>query len=205
MLLKNVSNHLERTFAEMKQKDEQQKIAVFKEEKAFVEKHQLFPQDKMNLLSTEIEPLNRFQGAYIERCNKETDELIAEESTVFLEKPIHYFKSQIEDFMYLESDWFEMIGVDAVSFEVDSVFGTFDVMLGLRLPKKAEASIKTYLTTHLNQGDASFNLMFNSNDGLWDFNFSLNSLPEYNEDWTINEAYCAIYRFLFQLVEEIEA
>lgn len=204
MLLKNVSNHLERIFTEMKQNDEQQDIAVFREEKAFIEKHQLFSQDKMNLLLTEREPLTRFQEAYIERCNKETDELIAEESTSFLGMPIHYFKNHIEEFMYLESTWFEMVGADAVSFEADSVFGTYEVMLGLKLPKKKEASIKTFLTNHLNQGNGTFSLMFNSSDGLWDFNFSLNSLGEYNEDWTINEAYGAIYRFLFQLVEEVE-
>ncbi len=205
MLLKNVSNYLERMFVDMEQTGEQEEITVYKEEKAFIEKYQLLPKDQKNLLLIEREPFTRFQGAYIERCNKETDELIAEESTSFLEMPIHYFKNHIEEFMYLESTWFEMVGADAVSFEADSVFGTYDVMLGLKLPKKKEASIKTFITNHLNQGSGTFSLMFNSSDGLWDFNFSLNGLSEYKEDWTINEAYCAIYRFLFQLVEGVEA
>ena len=105
----------------------------------------------------------------------------------------------------MESPWFDMIGADAVSFEADSVFGTYDVMLGLKLPKKTENAIKSYLTNNLQKEEASFDLIFNASDGLWDFNFSLNSLNDYHEDWTINEAYCAIYHFLFQLVETVEA
>ncbi|MBB6445239.1 branched-chain amino acid aminotransferase [Bacillus benzoevorans] len=203
MLLKNVTNYIEKLLAEREQMNEVQELALFEEEKAYVEKHHIRHEEQKNLIVKDS--MTRFQGAYIERCDKESDEIIAEESDPFLEKPISYFKTHKEEFMYMESPWFDLIGADAVSFEADSVFGTYDVMLGLKLPKKTENAIKTYLTNNLHKEEASYDLMFNSSDGLWDFNFSLNSLNEYHEEWTINEAYCAIYHFLFQLVATVEA
>jgi len=113
-------------------------------------------------------------------------------------------KQIIEEFMYLESPWFEMIGVDAISFEADSVFGNYDVMLGLKLPKKTEKSIKAFFLSHFHHEEASLDLMFNQNDGLWELNFALNDLAIYQAEWTIREAYTAIYQLLFLLVEEVE-
>lgn len=203
MLLKNVTNYIEKLLAERQQMEEEQELSFFKEEKVYIEKHLLLPEEQQN--SSERNPMTRFQGSYIERGDKESDDFIAEESAAFLEKPIRYFKNHIEEFMYMESPWFDMIGADAVSFEADSVFGNYDVMLGLKVPKKAENAIKSYIINNYNQEEGSFDLMFNSSDGLWDFNFSLNGLNDYQEDWTINEAYCAIYHFLFQLVETVES
>lgn len=188
------------------QKSDQLQLEVYKEEKEYIEKHQLLAEEiKATVSFIEKEPSSRFTDVYIERCDKESEELLAEETSAFLDQPIQYFKNNINEFMYLESKWFDIIGVDAISFEADSVFGTYDVMLGLKVPKKAEASLKIFLTNELNKEDANFDLMFSSNDGLWDFNFSLNDLNEYNEKWTIQEAYSAVYRFLFRLVEAIEA
>ena len=90
------------------------------------------------VLFIEKDPRLRFKDVYIERCDKETEELLAEESSSFLEQPIEYFKNHKNEFMYLESEWFDLIGVDAISFEADSVFGTYDVMMGLKLQKKYE-------------------------------------------------------------------
>ncbi|WP_071395177.1 branched-chain amino acid aminotransferase [Bacillus tuaregi] len=204
MLRKQIMLYVERLLAE-KQSAEGEKYSVelYKEEKDYIERHRLLPEDSSVIL-IEKDPASRFQQVYIERSNKETEELLAEESTAFLDQPIGYFKQKLDEFMYLESPWFEVIGVDAISFEADSVFYHYDVMLGLKLPKKAENRIKAFLTTNLQQEDATFDLMFSANDGLWDLNFSLNNLMEYKEKWTIREAYHAIYELLFHLVEEIE-
>ena len=152
----------------------------------------------------EKDPRLRFKDVYIERCDKETEELLAEESSLFLEQPIEYFKNHQNEFMYLESEWFDLIGVDAISFEADSVFGTYDVMLGLKIQKKYEASLKSFLTSQLSSDEATFNLMFNANEGLWEINFALNHVNNFKEDGTIQEAYGTVYRLLFQLVEAVE-
>lgn len=106
--------------------------------------------------------------------------------------------------MYLESHWFDLIGAEGVSFEVDSVFGTYECLLGLKLPKKAEMVLKDFFVRHVNQEQGSFACLFNQKDGLWELNFSLNGLPDFRADWTLKEAYGAIYCFLFQLVAEAE-
>ena len=152
----------------------------------------------------ELDPDARFREAYIERGNKETEEFLGEESFEFLKQPIGYFKEQKNEFMYLESRWFDLIGVDAVSFEKDDVFGTYDVMLGLKLQKKYESVMKKYLGENLHGEGSRFDLMFDANEGVWSLNFALNGLDGYKEDLSLKEAYSLIYSFLFKMAETIE-
>lgn len=173
-------------------------VALYQEEMDYAKK--MFSDLKIEQDTT----YTRFHDAYIERVNKESDELIAIESAkTFLTNPIHYFKNHKNEFMYLESEWFQVISVDSVSLEVDDVFGTYDVMLGLKLPKKLEKQIKNYFTHTLAVND-EFDLMFNGQDGLWDLNFGLNFVPGYQDDMTIGEAYQLIYLYLFGLLRSIE-
>jgi hypothetical protein len=171
------------------------------EEKAYAERLGLLQgvQVPINELSGE----HRFDKAYIERGDKETEEFLGEESTEFLKQPISYFKERKNEFMYMESEWFDMVRVDAVSFENDDVFGLYDVMLGLKLQKKFEPAIKSYLKENL-EGDG-YDLMFDGNEGVWSLNFALNGLSGYKEDLTVGEAYGLIYSFLFGLSEWIES
>jgi hypothetical protein len=203
MLKKQMIQYMEEVLSETK--GDLVQLELYKEEKEYIKTHQLLMDNLKETVSfIEKDPTARFADVYIERCDKETEELIAEESSTFLDQPIVYFKNHKNEFMYLESNWFDLIGVDAISFEADSVFGTYDVMLGLKLQKKHEISIKSFLTSHLSKEDATFDLIFSPNDGLWDFNFSLNDLNDYQENWTMREAYSSIYRFLFQLGEAVE-
>jgi hypothetical protein len=172
---------------------------VFQEEKDYIERNQL---DVPNL--NEKDPNQRFSDAYIERCDKESENLIANESFSFLKQPLDYLKKHKNEFIYFESDWFELIGVDAVSLEVDDVFGTFDVMLGLRLQKKFEKNIKDFLNTHLHSDEAKFDLMFSGDEGLWSLNFALDYVEGFQDIKSILEAYQLIYRFLFSLAQAIE-
>ncbi|MBS4199306.1 hypothetical protein KHA93_06510 [Bacillus sp. FJAT-49732] len=87
---------------------------------------------------------------------------------------------------------------------MNDVFGTYDVMVGLKLQKKFEISIKENLRKDLHGDDARFELMFNQNDGLWDLNFALNYVNGFQEEMSLEEVFRLIYRFLFKRVERIE-
>lgn len=175
-------------------------VELHNEEKEYAERHGLLNGVQVN----QPEQGDRFKDAYIERGNKETEEFLGEESSQFLGQPIGYFKERKNEFMYLESRWFDLIGVDAVSFEKDDVFGTFDVMLGLKLQKKYEADIKKFLEENLQGEGSRFDLMFDANEGVWSLNFALNGIEGYMEDLSIREAYNLIYGFLFGLAESVE-
>ena len=206
-LLKKELEQFIKTYIEKQQALQQEitEINLYKEEKDYIEKYELLSDDlRATLTFVESNSNARFNDAYIERSLKETEEVIAIETSSFLDKPVQYLKEHKEEFVYLESKWFELIGVDAISFEVDDVFGTYNVMLGLKLQKKFENLIRLYLNQELKGNEMNFNLMFNQNDGLWDLNFPLDLLQEFKENITIGEAFCLIYRFLFSLVEAVE-
>ena len=175
-------------------------VELHTEEKEYAERQGLLH----GVQTKELEPDARFEEAYIERGNKETEEFLGEESSEFLNQPIGYFKKQKNEFMYLESKWFDVIDVDAVSLEKDDVFETYDVMLGLKLQKKYESGIKKYLEENLHGEGSRYDLMFDANEGVWSLNFALNGLDGYKEDLSLKEAYSMVYRFLFKMAEEIE-
>ncbi|NMD69218.1 branched-chain amino acid aminotransferase [Bacillus sp. DNRA2] len=149
--------------------------------------------------------MTEFQDAYIERLDKETEELLAEEDNGFLNQPIAYFQQHKNEFMYLESAAFTELGVDGLSFEVDDVFGTYEMLLGLRLQKKYQAAIKDYLHSTLQGDEAQFSLMFNGDDGLWDLNFGLNHVEGFKDELTIKEAYKLVYAYLKHLVKTVKS
>ncbi|WP_312469508.1 branched-chain amino acid aminotransferase [Neobacillus sp.] len=175
-------------------------ISIFKEEKEYIEKNKLAEAIQFDVK----EPNVRYIDAYIERCDKLSENIIRNESSVFLTQPLDYLKKHKNEFIYLESQWFDLIDVEAVSLEFDDVFGTYDVMLGLKLQKKFDISLKDNLNTHLHGDESKFDLMFSLDDGLWNLNFALNYVEGFQEDITIGEAYQLIYHFLFKLVEAVE-
>ncbi|WHY64826.1 branched-chain amino acid aminotransferase [Neobacillus sp. SuZ13] len=175
-------------------------ITIFKEEKEYVEKNQLVHEIQF----LELDESVRFADAYIERCDKETENMLKNESSSFLNQPLDYLKKHKNEFIYMESNWFDVISVEAVSLEADDVFGTYDVMLGLKLQKKFDKSLKQHLNSFLHGEEAKFDLMFSQEDGLWNLNFALNYVEGFKEELTIGEAFQLIYRFLFQLVEAVE-
>ncbi|MCH1624447.1 branched-chain amino acid aminotransferase [Fredinandcohnia quinoae] len=177
------------------------KVELYQEEIEYIQKHELIPND---VTLIEKDPTTRFLEAYIERCDKESEETIATESFGFLENSIDYLQKHKNEFLYFESHWFDQIGVDSISFEVNDVFGTYDVMVGLKLQKKFESSLKDNLRKELQGDKGKFELIFNQNDGVWDLNFALNNVKGFQEEMSLEEAYRLIYRFLFTLVERIE-
>lgn len=174
---------------------------IYQEEKEYMEEHELISND---VTLIEKDPTTRFQDAYIEKCDKNTEETLSEESFAFLEQPIDYLQKHKNEFLYLESKWLEIIGVDAITLELSDLFGTYDVMVGLQLQKKFEISLKENLRKELHGDEARFELIFNQTDGLFDLNFALNYVNGFNEGMSLEEAYLLIYRFLFKLVESVE-
>lgn len=178
-------------------------LELYKEEKEYAEKHGLLPVGHEKLI--ERDPASRFGDIYIERCDKESEKTISTGSSEFLQQPLSYLKKHKNEFIYAESVWFELINVDAVSIEIDDVFGTYDVMLGLQLQKKFSRPLNEKLKEMLGGDDANFELMFSNEDGLWDVNFDLNYVDGFHEDMSFGDAYQLIYRLLFKLVEGVEA
>ncbi|MFP3511120.1 branched-chain amino acid aminotransferase [Peribacillus sp. SIMBA_075] len=194
MLKKQMESYISKSINE-------NKVELFKEERDYVEKHKLIADD---ITIVEKENTSRFTDAYIERSNKESEELISEENSAFLSQSIEYLKNNKEEFLYFESKWFGLIGVEALSLEMDDVFGTYNAMFGLKFQKKMGEALKTYLTKELQEGIGSFSLMFNQGDGLWDVNFALDNVNGFREDLSLEETFNLIYHFLFILVETIE-
>ncbi|MES1040122.1 branched-chain amino acid aminotransferase [Peribacillus simplex] len=194
MLKKQMESYISKSVIE-------NKVELFKEEKDYVEKHKLIADD---IILAEKENESRFTDAYMERSNKESEELISEESSAFLSQPIEYLKNNKDEFLYFESQWFDLIGVEALSLEVDDVFGTYNAMFGLKFQKRMGEVLKTYLTKELQAEIGSFSLMFNQGDGLWDVNVALDNVKGFREDMTLEEAFNLIYHFLFILVQTIE-
>ena len=173
------------------------KIELFEIDKQYVEKHQLIPSDV-----TVVE--KDFKFGAIERCVKETENLIREEDQSFLNERILYLKSHLNEFVYLESNAFEVIRVDAVVLEFDEVFETYTALFGLKLQKKYGDDMKAYLDTHLNGDGTKYSVMFSSEDGLWDMNFALDYVDGFSEELTFIEILQLMYNFIFKLVEAMD-
>ncbi|QTD42609.1 branched-chain amino acid aminotransferase [Sporosarcina sp. Te-1] len=142
----------------------------------------------------------RFQA--IERCLKETEEMVQEESERFLDNPISILHKPIEEFLYVESDAFQMVKVEGIALEVDDVFKVYTALFGLQLQKKWQNHIQSFMDSKLPDGSCS--LLFDS-DGTFSVNISLNGLDGFDEKLPIRKVVPLIYKFLFELLETFEA
>ncbi|MBO0588459.1 branched-chain amino acid aminotransferase [Sporosarcina sp. E16_8] len=173
------------------------KIEFFHVDKEYAAKHQLIAGDV-----TVVE--KAFQFIAIERCVKETENLIREEDQNFLKDSISYLKNHMNEFVYVESNAFEVIRVDAVVLELDDVFETYTALFGLKLQKKFGNDMKAYLDTHLQGDGAKYSVMFSIEDGLWDINFALDYIDGFNENLSFVEVYQLMYDFIFKMVETVD-
>ena len=164
------------------------KIELFEIDQQYVDKHQLIPSDV-----TVVE--KDFKFSAIERCVKETENLIREEDQSFLNERIFYLKNHMNEFVYVESSAFEVIRVDAVVLEFDEVFETYTALFGLKLQKKYGDDMKAYLDTHLNGDGTKYSVMFSSEDGLWDMNFAFDYVDGFSEELSFIEILSTNVRF----------
>ena len=158
----------------------------------------------MNEIGNEKDVTALFQNAYIERCDKETENFISEEAVGFLEQPITYLKQHNDEYVYMEVDSLEAVRTDGITMEVDDVFGTYNMMIGLKLVKKKEAQIKQYLEANLTGEGPKFAMLFNQQDGLWDLNFTLDYVEGFNENMKFGEVILTVQQFLSQLIDSME-
>lgn len=141
----------------------------------------------------------RFADVYIERVDKESEEMIQAENAAFLNTPLTYVKKQQKEFIYIESKWFDVVRADGLAIEWDEVFQTYTVLFGLKRPKKDTGLLKEMLST-LNGAQ----LQFNGQDGLFDVNLQLLELEDIHEDMAFIDVISAVYRFLFRMVMQLE-
>lgn len=141
----------------------------------------------------------------IERCDKETEELLAEESEQFLNTPIQYVKQHMKEFIYIESPTFEKINVDAISIEADDVFGTYMALFGFKKQKKYTSAIKRFLENNLHTDSIkNYSAFFAGDEGLWEINVPLDFIKGFSEELSIKETLAITYDFIQQLNESIE-
>ncbi len=167
--------------------NEQVNLALLDVEKAYAEKHAL-------LLDGTVQDMTSLHFNVIERCDKLSEELLEEETELFLAIPVQY----------LESDRFDVIRVDSLALEFDEAFGVYSALFGLRLQKKQGEFLHAYLTSHLQHEKMTYSMAFSGQDGLWEVNLALNALDEFSEQQSFAEVLVHLYRFVFGLLEELE-
>ncbi|KAB3535603.1 branched-chain amino acid aminotransferase [Bacillus safensis] len=141
----------------------------------------------------------RFGDVYIERVDKESENMIQTENASFLNTPLTYVKKHQKEFIYIESKWFDVVKVDGLAIEWDEVFQTYTVLFGLKRPKKDTNILKDILSP-LNGAQ----LQFNGQDGLFDVNLQLLELENIHEDTAFIDVISAVYRFLFRMIVQLE-
>ncbi|MFJ7738081.1 branched-chain amino acid aminotransferase [Lysinibacillus sp. NPDC097287] len=178
--------------------NEQANIKLLDVENAYAQKHALLNDEAM-VDTTSL------QFNVIERCDKETEELLAEETASFLTMTVHYLKEHPNEFMYVTSNRLDVIRVDTFALEFDEAFGVYSALFGLRLQKKQSEFLHTYLKAHLQHEKMTYSAAFSGEDGLWEVNLALDALDGFNEQQTFDEVLVRLYCFIFVLLEELEA
>lgn len=173
-----------------------QTFLVFPEELQILKESNNSPQD---IVLEEDLPSDRFLDSYMERVDKETENLIEVESNNLLNEPLAILKKKKNEFLYIESKWFDVVDMDGVSMEYDLVFSRYFALFGMRAPKKAKDKLKSFFSEALQGDETSYQLMFNDQDGVWDVNFSFERLNGFHDEITVGEAIGLIYRFLLKL------
>ncbi|WP_409254141.1 hypothetical protein V1502_09655 [Bacillus sp. SCS-153A] len=188
-----------KTYIEEEMKDNT--VALFSDERNYTEEHGLLPE------GTAVEPLDdsvRFHDALIERVNKETEELVnTEETPEFLQTPVNFVKQNVNEFLYIDSKWFDIIRIEGLTLEVDDVFGHYSALTGLKQQKKYAGELKAILAEKLH-GEDKVQLMWNDKDGLFDVNLSIDKLDGFNENESLGNNLQLIYHLFFSTIKELE-
>lgn len=140
-----------------------------------------------------------------DRCNKETEEIIAAIDQSFLKQPIGYVEQNPIEYIYVEAKEFASRKIDAVVIEFDDMFKVKTALFGLTLQKKYSNPIKTYLRSHLTPMLGSSSAMFNGQEGLWEINIAFDAMESFEGSETMGEALEKLLAFVDDLLKEINA
>lgn len=173
---------------------------LFAEEMAYAEMNGLIQPGAVS----ERNSGDRFKDAYLELSDKETEQPVSKGGPEILQQPVSFFKKNLNQFLYVESEWLELVDADAVVLEVDDVFRNYQALLGLKLQKKYGEALNQLLQEKFEFAKKDYSLMFDGGEGIWNFNFSLEALKEFNEESSVGETLNLVYRFLFSLAQEVE-
>ena len=176
-------------------------IELYETEKEYAMKHSFVNEETV----IQQPQQSRFENAYVEISNKETDELVSEEDGSLLRQPVRFLKERQSDYLYIDSEWFGIVGADSVTVEKDDVFGHYEIMAGLHYQKKAADGLKSFFEKVAQGAPSKTRLLFDGNEGVWTLNFELNQAEGFSEDMTLEEALGAFYTLLFRLAETLEA
>ncbi|PIC80260.1 protoporphyrinogen oxidase [Sporosarcina sp. P18a] len=135
----------------------------------------------------------------IEVCVKETEEAVRTADERFLHEPISYLKSNIAEFLFVESPEFDEIQVDSLALEVDDIFKTYMALFGLQGKKKEGELIRTFIEEKLQHNLNGFSISFSDNEGFWELNVPFDSLNGFDEAMSIKDALQLLYVVLDDL------
>lgn len=135
----------------------------------------------------------------IEVCVKETEETVRFADERFLQEPISYLKSNIAEFLFVESPDFDEIKVDSLALEVDDIFKTYMALFGLQGKKKEGETIRTFIEEKLQHNLHGFSISFSDNEGFWELNIPLDSLKGFDETMPIQDALQLLFEVLGDL------
>ncbi|ARD47370.1 hypothetical protein SporoP37_03965 [Sporosarcina sp. P37] len=124
----------------------------------------------------------------IEICVKETEEIQRTPDERFLQQPISYLKSEITEFLFIDSPDFDNIQVDSLVLEVDDMFKTYMALFGLQGRKKEGEAIRSYIEEKLQHQLTGFSMSFSDNEGFWEVNMPLDPIEGFNESMPIQDA-----------------
>lgn len=137
----------------------------------------------------------------VDRCLKETDEVIEQQVFNVLQHPLTYLQTHQESFIYVESATFDEVNVDCMTIELDDVFQTYTALFGLRVSKDEEAFLKYFIETETNPTLAKHAILYAQADKMFDMNLTLEALDGFEANWTIEQAIEAVV----QLMRKYEA
>ena len=140
----------------------------------------------------------------LERCNKESEETLAVETAEFLQQNISYLKAHQEEFLYAESSAFADVKMDAVVLEFDEMFKVYTALFGLRLQKKMNEQLKSYLRDNLKGMLGSSSAMFDGNEGIWEVNIALDAIEGFTGEETFEQSYELLIDFVKNMLAVIE-
>lgn len=141
----------------------------------------------------------------LDRCNKETEEIIASADESFLKEPLNYVAQNQIEYIYAESKEFTDRKMDAVVIEFDDMFKIHTALFGLALQKKYSNPIKTYLRANLTPMLGSSSAMFNGQEGIWEINIAFDAMKDYTGNETLGEAYDKLLKLVDAMLKEIGA
>ena len=137
----------------------------------------------------------------IEVCLKATEETVRMADDQFLQEPISYLKSNIAEFLFVESEDFDQIKVDSLALEVDDIFTTYMALFGLQGKKKEGPEIKAFIEEKLQHNLNGYSISFSDNEGFWEINMPFDSIKGFDETMSIQDALQLLLEVLSSLNE----